>query len=390
MTEYDLPAAETLPAAMVTRKQWLCWRAEDRDGKTTKVPVDPSTGSYASTTDPEMWTDFATARKYAETEGIGLGFVFADCDPLVGIDLDHCRDVDSGALADWAEDIIARLDSFTEISPSGTGVHVIVKGELPDGRNRHGDVELYETSRFFTVTGDHLEDTPETVALRTDALAAVHAEYVAQDEEESEPQPTTDTTDRTGTVPPATGSGNDLSDEALLEKARNAKNGDKFDRLYRGSLTEYPSQSEADMALCSLLAFWTGGNAQQMDRLFRDSGLIREKWDEVHFSDGATYGERTIERAISGTDAFYDRDTEWSLFPEKNAEPVPRDDSPDDDSTDSVDIALVERLESEIRRLEDENKQLLAELREERERRETLQRELEEERSTGWLKKIFG
>jgi primase-polymerase (primpol)-like protein len=100
----------------------------------------------------------------------------------------------------------------------------------------------------------------------------------------------------------------DLNDEALLEKARRASNGPKFERLWAGNTGGYESNSEADMALCCLLAFWSGGNQRQMDRLFRQSGLLREKWDEVHFADGSTYGEKTIERAISNTSEFYDPD----------------------------------------------------------------------------------
>lgn len=98
----------------------------------------------------------------------------------------------------------------------------------------------------------------------------------------------------------------ELEDEDLLEKARSASNGEKFDRLWRGSTAGYDSQSEADMTLCCLLAFWTGKDRTRMDRLFRQSGLSREKWDEVHYADGATYGEKTIERAIGATDEFYD------------------------------------------------------------------------------------
>jgi len=63
------------------------------------------------------------------------------------------------------------------------------------------------------------------------------------------------------------------------------------------------------MALCCLLAFWTGGDHQQIDRLFRQSGLLRDKWDEVHYADGSTYGEKTIERAVASISEFYDPDT---------------------------------------------------------------------------------
>jgi putative DNA primase/helicase len=101
----------------------------------------------------------------------------------------------------------------------------------------------------------------------------------------------------------------DLEDDELLRKARNASNGAKFDRLWNGNTPGYDSHSEADMALGCLLAFWTGGNRSQMNQLFQQSGLLREKWDEVHYADGSTYGEKTIERAIATTSEFYDPNT---------------------------------------------------------------------------------
>jgi primase-polymerase (primpol)-like protein len=233
--------------------------------------------------------------------------VFADDDPIVGVDLDDCRDPETGDVDDAALDIIGRLDSYTEVSPSGTGYHVLITGELPDGRNRRGSVELYDTARFFTVTGDHVERTPTRVARRQDALTAIHREYVQDTERDtaSESGQRDDADDKS-----ASGGGVDvdvdLEDEDLLEKARNASNGQKFERLWSGNTVGYDSQSEADMALCCLLAFWTGGDQTQMEQLFRQSGLLREKWDEVHYADGSTYGEKTIERAIATTSEFYD------------------------------------------------------------------------------------
>jgi hypothetical protein len=278
-----LPTAESLPAPLVTREQWVAWRSEERSGKATKVPVNPATGSYASATDAETWTDFATAREYAASSARGVGFVFTADDPIVGVDLDDCRDPDDGSLTDWAQDIVDRLDSFTEVSPSGTGVHVLVEGELPDGRNRHGDVELYDDARFFTVTGDQLSETPGTLEQRQDALVAVHTEYVAPDDAGGSASADADSEATAGAADTpesaaaasdgaASGPGNDLGDEELLSRARSATNGEKFARLFAGDTAGYPSQSEADMALCSLLAFWTGGDAEQMDRLFRESG----------------------------------------------------------------------------------------------------------------------
>ena len=300
-----------LPEQLRERDQWVCWREESRDGKPTKIPVTPGSGEFASSTDPTTWASVGTALEYADSrEADGVGFVFTDDDPIVGVDLDDCRDPETGDVDDVAQDIIERLDSYTEISPSGTGFHVLIEGKLPDGRNRRGSIELYDTARFFTVTSDHLEETPGRVARRQDALEAIHREYVQDTDtgakSESENHGTTNEQISTNTVVEIDV---DLEDEELLEKARNASNGSKFERLWNGNTVGYESQSEADMALCCLLAFWTGGDHTRVDRLFRQSGLLREKWDDVHYGDGSTYGEKTIDRAIANTSEFYDPDT---------------------------------------------------------------------------------
>jgi len=308
MSKRIIDESETIPETLRERNQWVCWREAERDGKPTKIPVTPGAGGFASSTDPDTWASLEAALDCTETaRADGVGFVFTDDDPIVGVDLDDCRDPETGDVDDAALDIIGRLDSYTEVSPSGTGYHVLITGELPDGRNRRGSVELYDTARFFTVTGDHVERTPTRVARRQDALTAIHREYVQDTDTESaseseqhggadEESPTTGTPDVDV----------DLEDEDLLEKARNASNGEKFERLWNGNTAGYDSQSEADMALCCLLAFWTGGDRTQMEQLFRQSGLLREKWDEVHYADGSTYGEKTIERAIATTSEFYD------------------------------------------------------------------------------------
>jgi primase-polymerase (primpol)-like protein len=174
------PTADALPAALVDREQWVCWRTQERDGKPTKVPIIPGTTQFASTTDPETWRSFETAREGVTTTPVdGFGFVFTADDPLIGIDLDECRDPASSEPVAWAERIIADLDSYTEISPSGTGYHILVTGTLPDGRNRAGDIELYDRSRFFTVAGEHVTGRPETVCDRDETVATLHAEEIA-------------------------------------------------------------------------------------------------------------------------------------------------------------------------------------------------------------------
>ncbi|WP_254533436.1 hypothetical protein [Natrinema gelatinilyticum] len=365
-----------LPSGLQERDQWVCWREEPRDGKPTKIPVAPNSGKFASSTDSDTWASFETALDYAETVNAdGIGFVFTDDDPIVGVDLDDCRDPESGDVDKTTLDIIERLDSYTEISPSGTGYHVLIKGDLPDGRNRRGSIELYDTARFFTVTGDHLEETPTRVARRQDALVAIHREYVQKTDTDGVSEsgyhgPANDQSQPTGTV--------DLEDEDLLEKARNASNGEKFERLWRGSTAGYDSQSEADMALCCLLAFWTGGNQTWIDRLFRQSSLLREKWDEVHYADGSTYGEKTIERAIANTSEFYDPDagepsTEVSKGKNESSTTDRRDETNQNHAylveknrllTDRIDDleATVERKNERITELEKEIKRFKVEL----------------------------
>ncbi|WP_254538699.1 phage NrS-1 polymerase family protein [Halomarina litorea] len=298
---------DRLPDKLTTRDQWVCWRTEQRDGKPTKVPVDPRTGEYASATDSTTWTESETAVEYLRTTTStdGIGFVFTADDPLVGIDLDDGRDPDSGAIDEAASDIIERFDSYTECSPSGTGFHVLVTGTLPDGRNRRGAIEMYDSARFFTVTGEHVDGRPQSIARRQDALTAIHREYVQETDTNSTGGDDTsgEAAGRTNKAPRTDVT---LTDDDLLEKARAASNGEKFDQLWNGTVAGYNSHSEADMALCCLLAFWTGGDHAWINQLFRQSGLLREKWDEIHYADGSTYGEKTIERAVATTSEFYD------------------------------------------------------------------------------------
>ena len=315
MSDRTLADQTTIPEILCEREQWVCWKKTKRDGKATKIPVTPGGGGFASSTDPETWADFEIALEYVQTGNAdGVGFVFTENDPIVGVDLDDCRDPQTGDVDAEALDIIDRLDSYTEISPSGTGYHVLIKGGLPEGRNRRGHIELYDRARFFTVTGDHVQERPSHIARRQDALVAIHREYVQSSDSDEQAESgarggSADQSEPTGSTNPQVDNANvDLDDEKLLEKARRASNGPKFERLWGGNTGGYESNSEADMALCCLLAFWSGGNQRQIDRLFRQSGLVREKWDEVHFADGSTYGEKTIERVISNTSEFYDPD----------------------------------------------------------------------------------
>lgn len=268
---------------------WVCYRLESRIGqeKPTKVPYDPRTGERAKADDPTTWTDFETCLAAFERGGYdGIGLEFGN--GFAGVDLDHCRDSETGELQAWAADVIAHLDSYTELSPSESGVHIIVKGTLPPGRRRIGPVEMYDSARFFTVTGKHIDGTPSSVEERSKQLRELHE----------------------GLFPPETSTGrvaarpekqaDTFTDDEIIEKASSAANGERFRKLWAGNWQGYyESQSQADEALAYHLAFWTGKDASRIDHLFRQSALYRKKWDRQD------YRENTISKAIAATSTTY-------------------------------------------------------------------------------------
>ena len=145
--------AENIPEQLKSRPQWVVWKAVG--DKPDKVPHSARTGRMASSTDLLTWATFQEALEaYENSDYAGLGFVFSSADPYTGIDLDNCVD-ENGEIAGWALEIVRYFDSYTELSATGTGLHVIVRGEVPN--RRKGDVEVYSSKRFFTVTGHVIE-----------------------------------------------------------------------------------------------------------------------------------------------------------------------------------------------------------------------------------------
>ena len=283
-----------VPAELRVLPQWVGWRREadqNRPEKPRKVLMRPaSPDRRADSTDPRSWGTFDQASEALALTPTwaGLGFVFTEESGIVGADLDPpARNAQTGELASWAREIVQDLDSYTEVSPSRAGLHILAYGMLPIGRRRRGPVEMYSTGRYFTVTGLHLEGTPRRIAWREEALAQVHARWI-------EP--------RLAAVPvaqPPASSQNVcyLPDRELLERAFRARNGDRVAALFAGERTGYSSPSEADLALCSHLAYWTNGDAGRIDALFRQSGLFRPKWDERR--GDRTYGAQTITIALA-------------------------------------------------------------------------------------------
>jgi len=263
---------ESIPQALKDPPQWVLWREEKRDGRLTKVPYQPG-GSLASSTNPSTWSDFETVRAAFESGGFaGIGFVFAEDGPFVGVDLDDC--FDGGALTDGALDVVERLDSYTETSPSGTGLHVICEGFIPHERNRTGGVdgmkelEIYEDGRYFTFTGEHFGGTPNAPKQRAQELYSLCKDLFGAAEK-----------NRGGGAGARPTPAVDRSDAELLELIRSSEQGDKFERLWTGDIAGYSSHSEADQALCSILSFWTQRDRERVDTLFRKSNLYRKKWE---------------------------------------------------------------------------------------------------------------
>lgn len=287
------------PQELRERPQWVVWRLEERDGKPTKVPHNARTGKMAMSTNRATWSTYEEALAFYQEHSwvSGIGFVLSEDDPYSGVDLDHCVNAWTGDVEDWAQAIVDQLRSYTEITPSGEGLRIFVRGLLPpDGGRKKGNLEMYCQARFLTVTGQHLGWTPPTIEPREKELHALHRATFG------ERAPKKDKTPLLEQRAPML-----LSDAALIHKAREAANGAAFWALWNGdwSSSSYTSQSEADLALVSHLAFYCGPDAGRVDRLFRDSGLWREKWDERHFSDGRTYGQATIDKVLEGMTEFY-------------------------------------------------------------------------------------
>jgi len=274
---------QNIPASLRGMNQWVCFRMEpnEKKGKPDKIPYNPVTGYKAKANDPNTWTDYGTASA-AVRQGKydGIGFEFGN--GTFGIDLDHV--IADGKFTEEALDILRTMDSYAEYSPSGTGVHILCRGTIPEGGRRRGNVEMYEAGRFFTVTG-HTLGIDRDLEERTAAAAIVHQKYVQREASapaERDPRVVVQIND---------------TDRDLIQKACDSRNGAAFQSLWAGDISGYADDhSAADQALMNHLSYWTNGDSFRMDSLFRQSGLMREKWDKQH--GRGTYGEMTIAKAL--------------------------------------------------------------------------------------------
>lgn len=273
-----------VPTGLRERPQWLNWRREVVLGRETKVPYRSDGRGRASSTDSDSWTDYDCALAMLEVGSFdGVGFVVTENDPIVGGDFDGCRISTSGEIHPTARKIIERFPTYWEVSPSGRGLRFFGLADLPaDHPCRTGKIEVYSRGRYFTVTHDHLPSSPTELADISDGLHWLFATFF---------QPRRDPTGR------PTNTREVRADHEIIERALQARNGDRFAKLWTGDwqAAGFSSHSEADLALCSHLTYWCNGDGAQVARLFEQSGLCRPKWLERH-----DYRTRTLARALAG------------------------------------------------------------------------------------------
>lgn len=291
-----LPVNPTLvPQELRRLPQWCIWRLVERGGgRPAKPPINAFNEKPLRVNALKGWGGFGAAFEAYEMDRLtydGVGFLLTCNDPYVAIDLDKCRNPVTGKIKAWAMAIVKELQSYSEISPSETGLRIFIKVRNKSYKIKKlkaGNLEIFYSSSYVTVTGQHLDGTPEEIERRdlTNSIFYKKSFQVKQAPIKERVAPLA------WSIPEAN----------IIKRALAAKNGSKFKRLFlNGDDSGYHSASEADLALCGILAFWTRCDATMMDSIFRKSGLFRkEKWDKVHYRNRRTYGEATIATAISG------------------------------------------------------------------------------------------
>jgi putative DNA primase/helicase len=285
----------SIPERLRPFDQWVVWQYAVIDSEIKKPPVDPKTGKRASVANPHTWGSFAEAQQaYASGKFAGVGIVLTPDMGIVGMDIDHC--IQKGKLSDDAARIVRAINSYTEISPSGEGLRIMLAGQF----RRKGSLELYEDMRYLTLTGHVLAETPQDIQPRHRELYGVYQRIFRLDARD----PQRENTGGVSGQCPRLEYQLARTDAQVLQKALAAKNGGNFRRYYHGDTSlwegagaKHASQSEADFTLVLMLLYWTNNDTSQVDRLFRQSGLMREKWTRP-VKAGDTYGERIINDAM--------------------------------------------------------------------------------------------
>lgn len=280
-----------IPKELKELPNWVNWKYIQ--GR--KVPFTPQ-GKPASCNDMTTWSPYWEVAKlvnpYKNYDGIGIQLgtkevVEKSNRTLVGIDIDNCVG-EGGEFSSFAFTVLNLIGSYSEISPSGTGIRIFAWSKFEEPRllgRKHSEknIEIYNHSRYLTVTGNHIEGTPRDVLDCSIILTRIY-DTLFREKELSKP--------------PVRSQGQIYSNEDVILRVRrsNSKSAQTIKKLWLGDWSDYNSQSSADLAMCNALAFWTNYNAAQIDQLFKNCGLMRAKWNERRGSK--TYGELTIERAL--------------------------------------------------------------------------------------------
>ncbi len=269
---------------MTCMDNWACFIARERNGKTQKIPFNPRNGEFSRSNDRSSWVPYeqavnAAIRNFHRFPGISFALGEQDNKSgIIGIDIDHC--VSSGIIDQSAQRIIDTVASYTELSPSGTGIHIFAIGELPGPSRRTNNIEFYDNRRFLTVTGQPISDKK---LLEKDVSGLYHELF-----------------------PPITVRQADITllhmeDGDIIERVIRSRSGNKFFRIWHGDYTGYKSRSEAWYAICSILAFWTQ-DPIQISRIV--AARTRDpKWTDKRGQ--TTYGVYTASRAVATKTTFY-------------------------------------------------------------------------------------
>lgn len=295
---------EQIPKELKDLNQWGIFRKiwKPERNKYTKIPMNPFTGGGGMSNNSDTWSDFKTAVQAIDKfQADGLAFYFTP--PYVGLDVDNVAEeleaYTQGDTNNIVGDYMNHTNSYAEISISGKGLHVIVKGEIPGDRRRHKNCEMYSTDRFFALTGNFFGN-PDNDLIRNTDVSYLYKKYIEPDTK----------------VVSIFDSGaknkieNDLTSNEVIKTAIASKSGERFRRLYQGEWQGlYSSQSEADLAFANDLAFWTAKDFSKMDDIFRSSGLMRDKYDEKHGK--TTYGVGLLNKAIADVgDTYHPKNTD--------------------------------------------------------------------------------
>ena len=294
---------------LINSKHFVCW-------VTGKIPINIYTGGGAQSNNPQSWATFdeCVAYKNTHTTILGVGIMLGPDETgrqIIGIDIDH---VVANKLLDTMDFVLKNIEGYSEISQSEDGVHVITFGSVPNGARKKGGLEIYDNLRYIALTGTRVyaETSVSKVDDQTKNISKVYDKYFG---EALRMKDVDDIENPTYMVAKKFIRKSNLMADEIVEKASKSTGGAKFDALYHGSWEDnYQSQSEADMAFCCMLAFWTQKNAGLMDDIFRQSGLMREKWDRKERD--TTYGQMTINSAISKCGVVYN--SAFDLSPANN------------------------------------------------------------------------